>query len=193
HGVQPTNLAGIVRWMRRWLLGKDDAVVPEPIPPPTEDELRCTERGQGLLLPQERSVFDLNGEMEVSLASKRREFWSQTPGGAALDAGRRAAGVRRLSEIPEPRFEEVGRVDREGYHIDKFVLHTDAGVPLPGLTYHPPTPKGEAYLYLHEDGKLADGAAKGPIEQLVRQGYVVVAVDLRGIGEIASGKPDALL
>ena len=26
HGVQPANLIGITRWMRRWLLGKDDAV-----------------------------------------------------------------------------------------------------------------------------------------------------------------------
>ena len=88
---------------------------------------------------------------------------------------------------------EAGRVDREGYHIDKFVLRTDSGVPLPGLTYHPAQPIRDAYLYLHEDGKIADGAPGGPIEKLVKEGYVVVAIDLRGIGETASGKPDALL
>jgi pimeloyl-ACP methyl ester carboxylesterase len=88
---------------------------------------------------------------------------------------------------------ETGRVDREGYHIDKFVLETDSGVPLPGLTYHPSQPVKDAYLYLHEDGKAADGAPNGPIEKLVKDGYVVVAIDLRGIGETAAGKRDELL
>jgi hypothetical protein len=159
----------------------------------TEEELRCTQRGQVLLLPGERSVFDLNAAIEASLAPQRREFWSQTTPAEALAAVRQAAGIRRLSDIPEARFEEAGRVDREGYHIDKFVLYPDSGVPLPGLTYHPPAPQDDAYLYLHEDGKLADGAAGESIEKLVRAGYVVVSVDLRGTGETASGKPDALL
>ena len=73
------------------------------------------------------------------------------------------------------------------------MLQTDAGVPLAGLTYHPAQPNAHAYLYLHEDGKAADGKAGGPIERLVKDGYVVVAIDLRGTGETAAGKPDALL
>jgi hypothetical protein len=85
-------------------------------------------------------------------------------------------------------------VDRETYHIDKFTLQTPSGISLPGLTYHPAEPRGEAYLYLHEDGKTADGAPGGPIEKLVKEGFVVVAVDLRGIGELASAdKKDPLL
>jgi pimeloyl-ACP methyl ester carboxylesterase len=88
---------------------------------------------------------------------------------------------------------ETGRVDRADYHIDKFVLHTASGVPLPGLTYHPQKPGRDAYLYLHEAGKHADGAAGGPIEKLVNEGSVVVSIDLRGTGETAGGRPDALL
>jgi dienelactone hydrolase len=193
HGVQPANLLAIVRWMRRWLLGKDDAVVLDKIVLRTEEELRCTERGQVLLLPGERSVFDLNAEIERGLADKRKAYWQKTPKAEALEEVRKRIGMGPLKKLAEPRFTDVGRVDRDGYHIDKFVLQTDSGVPLPGLTYHPPMPRGEAYLYLHEDGKLADGAPGGPIEKLVKDGYVVVAVDLRGIGETAAGKPDALL
>jgi len=89
--------------------------------------------------------------------------------------------------------DEAGRVDRDGYHIDKFILHTTSGVPLTGLTYHPAKPSAEAYLYLHENGKTADGAAGGPIEKLVQAGSVVVSVDLRGTGETASaGRPNNL-
>jgi hypothetical protein len=110
-----------------------------------------------------------------------------------LEKIRKLAGIRPLEQLPEPRFEEAGRVDREDYHIDKFVLHTDSGVPLPGLTFHPPSPQNDAYLYLHEDGKLGDSGAGGAIEKLVKDGSVVVAVDLRGTGETGSAKPDAML
>jgi cephalosporin-C deacetylase-like acetyl esterase len=192
HGVQPANLIGITRWMRRWLLGKDDAVALGTITTRPEAELLCTEKGQVMLLPGERSVFDLNAEIEAGLAARRREFWQKTPKADALQAVRRLAGVRSLKEMPTPKMTEVGRVQREGYHIDKFVLETDSGVPLPGLTYHPPTPDGDAYLYLHQDGKLADGAPGGPIEKLVKEGYVVVAIDVRGIGETAAGRSDGM-
>ena len=179
--------------MRRWLLGKDDAVVLDKIVVRTEEELRCTEKGQVLLLPGERSVFDLNVEIEKGLADKRQTYWQKTPKAEALEEVRKRIGMQPLKKPTEPRFTDVGRVDRDDYHIDKFVLQTDSGVPLPGLTYHPQKPRDEAYLYLHEDGKLADGAPGSPIEKLVKDGFVVVAVDLRGIGETAAGKPDALL
>lgn len=194
HGVQPGNLLAIVRWMRRWLLDKDDAVTLDKIVIRTEEELRCTPRGQVLLLPGERSVFDLNAEIEKGLAKKREAFWKETPVVAALEKVREHIGLGPIKELPEPKFTDVGKVDREDYHIDKFVLQTPSGVALPGLTYHPPMPAGEAYLYLHEDGKFVDGAPGGPIEKLVKEGFVVVAVDLRGIGELASAeKKDPLL
>jgi hypothetical protein len=193
HGVQPANLTAITRWFRRWLLEKDDAVTLTAIVARSEEELQCTERGQVLRLAGERSVFDLNAELEIELAKKRREQWTDTPQDEMLERIRAAAGVRPLEQLPAPRFEEAGRVDRDDYHIDKFVLHTDSGVPLPGLTFHPPSPQDDAYLYLHEDGKLGDSAPGGAIEKLVREGHVVVAVDLRGTGETGSAKADAML
>jgi cephalosporin-C deacetylase-like acetyl esterase len=193
HGVHPANLQAITRWMRRWLVGQDDAVNVADIKVRTEAELLCTEHGQVLRLPGERSVFDLNAELEKSLAEKRREFWAKTPPADALAKVRELAGVRPLDKQAPPTMVDAGKVERDGYHIDKFVLTTDSGVPLPGLTYHPPSPASEAYLYLHQDGKLGDGAPGGPIEKLVREGYVVVAVDLRGTGETAAGKADAML
>src|SRR4029079_9503120 len=70
HGVQPGNLVGITRWMRRWLLGKDDAVALDSIKVLPEADVLCTERGQVMLLPGELSVFELNAEMEQRLAGE---------------------------------------------------------------------------------------------------------------------------
>jgi cephalosporin-C deacetylase-like acetyl esterase len=193
HGVQSANLKAIVRWMRRWLLEKDDVSLPETFATRKEQELLCTEKGQVLLLAGEKSVFDLNSDLEQSFADKRRAFWAKTPKAEALETVRKLIGAPVPKKIAEPRMEDLGKVDRDGYHIDKFVLYPEHGVPLPGLTYHPPQPANEAYLYLHDSGKTGDGEPGGPIEKLVKEGHVVVAVDLRGVGETGPAKVDTLL
>lgn len=193
HGVPQQNLTAIVRWMRRWLLNKDDAFELPEISVRRMEDLLCTGTGQVLTLPNEKSVFDLNAEFERSLAEKRHTYWQQTPTPDALRAVRQTVGVRGLDEIGKLRMEKVGRVQRDDFHIDKLVLRTPAGVPIPTLTFHPPDPKADAYLYLHEGGKAADAAVGGPIEKLVSQGYVVVAVDLRGFGETAPDENDKSL
>ena len=65
----------------------------------------------GLLLPGERSVFELNSEIEESLAGVRRAFWEKTPQSEALAAVRTTIGVRKLAEIPASKMLEAGRVD----------------------------------------------------------------------------------
>jgi hypothetical protein len=42
-------------------------------------------------------------------------------------------------------------------------------------------------LYLHGTGKQVDAEPAGPIERLVREGAIVLAVDLRGSGETGRG------
>lgn len=193
HGVPRQNLTAIVRWMRRWLLDKDDAFVLPEISVRSMEDLLCTKKGQVLTLPDEKSVFDLNAKFAQSLAEKRRTYWQQTPPEDVLRAVRQTVGVRGIDEIGKLRMEKVGRLQRNGYHIDKLVLHTPSGVPIPALTFHPPDPKADAYLYLHEGGKQADAAVGGPIEKLVSKGRVVVAVDLRGFGETAPDENDKTL
>lgn len=193
HGVPPENLAAIAQWMRRWLVGQDGPVSGAEISVQPENELLCTERGQVLLLPGERSVFDLNLVREEKLAVERRKFWADKSPDEARRSIRAKVGVRALADIPHATCENAGRIDRQGYHIDKLVLHTDSHVPLPALAFYPEEPREDAWLYVHEGGKLADAAPGGPIEKLVKEGYVVVTVDLPGQGETAAENPDALL
>ena len=193
HGVQPQNLATIAYWMKRWLLGSDKPVSIAKLETLPQKDLLCTESGQVLTLPGERSVFDLNAEYESTLAKQRKSKWSRTSPKDMTGKIRTLLGVRPNSELKPPTWKDLGRVKRPTYHIDKLVLKTDSGVPLPALTFHPPSPVDDAYLYLHDSGKLGDSTADGPIESLIDDGYAVVTVDLRGQGETASGKRDALL
>ncbi|MDA1016367.1 MAG: acetylxylan esterase [Planctomycetota bacterium] len=193
HGVQPQNLATIAHWMKRWLLDSDKPVAIAKLDTLPSADLLCTTSGQVLGLPGERSVFDLNVEHEAKLAKQRKVLWDKTPPNELVAKIRTLIGVRPNSELKPPKWKDLGRIRRANYHIDKLMLSTDSGVPLPALTFHPPTPMDDAYLYLHDEGKLGDAAANGPIESLIDDGYAVVTVDLRGQGETSVSKRDALL
>lgn len=194
HGVLPQNLATITHWFQRWLLGRDKPVSAVELPTLSEAELLCTKSGQVLTeFSDELSVFDLNAAHESKLATSRLARWRGSDDAKQDSLVRAAIGVRPDAELKPPKFEDVSRVKRENYHIDKLILRTDSGIPLPGLTFHPPSPVDDAYLYLHEDGKLGDSEADGPIEDLISEGYAVVTVDLRGQGETGTGNRDATL
>lgn len=195
HGVQPSNLAAIAQWMQRWLIGKDAPVKVTPFNEfdiRTEAELLCTEHGQVLRLPGERSVFDLNAERAYILSLQRKQKWAELSHDDSLSLVRKAIAIESSSNEP-PSSNPAGKVQRDGYHIDKLVIHPASGVPIPALTFHPVEPDESVYLYVHDQGKEADAAPGGPIERLVKEGFVVLAIDMRGQGETASGKPDVLL
>jgi pimeloyl-ACP methyl ester carboxylesterase len=105
---------------------------------------------------------------------------------------REQIGVRPPGELQPPTWRDAGRIDGEDYHIDKLVLQSDGRL-LPALTFHPSSPREDAYLYLHDSGKIGDSEPGGEIERLVNEGYVVVSVDLRGQGETGAGDADELL
>lgn len=193
HGVRPQALATIAHWMQRWLLDHDEPIPAEELETRPPSELLCTESGQVLGLANEKSVFDLNAEYAAELAAKRKELWETESREIMTTKIRELIGARPNDKLPPPEFEDIGRVAREEYHIDKLVLRTDSGIPLPGLTFHPESPDDDAYLYLHDEGKLGDSDPGGRIEELMGDGYAVVSVDLRGQGESASGKRDDLL
>ena len=193
HGVQPQNLATIAHWMKRWLLGRDEPVMAEKLAVRPTRDLLCTKTGQVMTsLPGERSVFDLNDDLQDALSAKRKRVWQE----ASADEMR--AKIRELlsisTDLKPPKLQDVGRVERSEYHIDKIVLRTESNVPISGLTLHPPAPSDDAYLYLHDGGKTGDIQKNGPIEELIEAGHVVITVDLRGQGETASQKNrDSLL
>jgi hypothetical protein len=192
--VRPENLAAIAQWMKRWLLESDEPVPVSEFSTRPPNELRCTESGQVLTsLPDERSVFDLNAEYETELARKRAEVWKTISKPDMRAKIRQLLGVREEGELKPPQLQDVGRVARDGYHIDKLILRTDSGIPLPGLTLHPPAPSDDAYLHLHDDGKVGETSADGAIQTLLDEERVVITVDLRGQGETASGSRDPLL
>jgi len=189
HGFSPLLRTAAVRWMRRWLLDADDAIVETEAKLLTDKQLQCTPQGQVMLLEGARSVYDLNRELESRLAETRRQMWAQKGAAAMLEEVRRLTGIRRLNELPALECQKVGVVQRGGYCLEKLILRPEPGIWLPALCFLPQKSAGPATLYLHGGGKQVDAAPGGPIEKLVQSGQIVLAVDLRGLGETQGGKP----
>ena len=185
HGYQLQQRQGAVRWMARWLLGQDKPITePDDLKVLTLEEIQCTPKGQVMLLEGARSVYDLNLDYENKLSQQRKNLWSRSDPKTLFDQVRALAGIRRLADLPNPRLQKVGVLNRNGYQIEKLILEPEKGIYLPALKFvpHNKSPRS-VVLYLHENGKHADAGIAGPIEQLVKSDRLVLAVDLLGSGE----------
>lgn len=187
HGFPPAMRVAACRWMRRWLLRVDDAITETEFPIAEERDVWCTPEGEVMLLPGARSVYDLNVELEDKLAKRRETFWSENDKAKALDEVRRITGIREMADLPEPTWEKTGTIQRDGYRLDKLIIRPKDGIALPALAFVPAERKGDAYLYVHAAGKHVDAAPGGRLDGMARGGHIILAVDLRGIGETSRG------
>lgn len=183
HGFGLKLREGTARWMSRWLLNKENAIFEGELPVFTYQELQCSQSGQILLDAGERSLFEINDGLNQELAEQRAKMWKNTDLKTARKKVRDVTNITKLADLHRPEFKEVGTIKREGYHIKKMILTPEHGVPLPALLFHPDNVSGEIVLYLNGEGKQIDAAPGGKIEQRMKHGDVVMAIDIRCIGE----------
>jgi len=100
------------------------------------------------------------------------------------------AGAKELSGFIDPGSAVPvafinGRYQRDGYSVAKYAIPGEGDYVIPFLLFEPDDQevRHPALVYLHPLGKIAEARPGGGIEKLVRQGYVVAAVDVLGCGE----------
>jgi dienelactone hydrolase len=181
------------RWFRRWLMGSDDAwKEPGGLQPLPEKEVLCTPEGDVLRQPGARSFFDLNAAMAGPLVAERQRFWKENPLPATLAKVRELARIRPLAGIPAFNTVTAGETIQRGpVRIEKLLLRNGEGTIIPALVFRPAQVGGPTRVYVQGDGKVADAAPKGRLESLALAGETVLAVDIRGLGEMQGGKRDA--
>ena len=162
----------------------------------TPEELQVTSTGQVLTSLKSKTIFDLNLEESQKLIQQLHRRRQNLPQHleTVKEAARNLSGYAAPDEIQSPVFS--GRYQRTGYAIEKYLLPVDERYAIPLLVMVPEdTAKREAILYLHPQGKAAEASVNGEMEKLVKQGYIVVAPDIRGTGELGPGylKGDAYI
>ena len=96
-------------------------------------------------------------------------------------------GIERLERSDEPP-RVVGRIEREGYQIEKLVFEAVPGLPVPALLYLPDGRDGPVAAVVHAPGHWMENAKLEPDLQrtnawLARSGVAVLCYDTLGQGE----------
>ncbi len=172
HNYNTLQRQSVLRWLARWLLGKDEPLEEATIAIFTDEELRATPRGQVMLLPGARTTYDLNADLAAELAAKRAPVWAAASAEERRAKVRAVTGIRPLAEIPDPTVEELG----EG----RVIVTREDGARLPAVVFNTPAIETHgAVLYVDARGKSAALGA-GAVNAGPR---ALCAVDVRGTGE----------
>ena len=153
----------------------------------TEKELNVTTTGQAVTSKGGKIIFDVNKDLSKKHLDRLDESRRSNPEHLKdiVQSAKTISGYRVPTEI-KPKAFINGRYRRDGYFIELLAIKGEEGnYPIPVLLFTPVKRKEKqpAIIYLHPDGKSADAKPGGYIEQLVKKGYVVLAVDPLGVGE----------
>jgi dienelactone hydrolase len=184
HGFSKPRREAAMRWMRRWLLGKDDAPSEGAFDVFKDADLQCTRSGQVLEDFKGVSAFGLNLLGAKKFAEQRARF-------VKLPEKERQAAIRRLigisGEIPTAKLlsqKSIYLEDRLSTH--KVSYETEKGITIPGLRFKHIAPKGPPIVYLPDNGMPADAKLPAWLDEIYQKKHQEIWVfDLRGLGETA--------
>ncbi|MHC5544292.1 PKD domain-containing protein, partial [Singulisphaera rosea] len=189
HGFTRPRREAATRWLRRWLLDKNDATIETDFPIATDAELQCTKTGQVLsdLLEkrvERQSVFDLNLRRAVELAELRSDRLSEQSAEDLRRAVRRVIHVR--DSMAPARVEVRGEAKHVGYTVRKLVYETEPGILIPVLDCIPTVSNENSRTPTVLVGYDDPGESLRQNESLLKAGHRLVFVHLRGMGETAA-------
>ena len=180
HGyTKPRRLAAYA-WFSRWLAQREDDGIEPPIQLLSEEELWCTRTGQVLTSLGGESVHSLNQTRALAL---RRP--ALPPAGVIAKARELA---RYTPNSRPPAVAAYGFLPRPGYRLEKLTYESESGIQIPAVLAIPATPKtgSPAVLLANCAGKSASAER---VDALARAGSIVLAIDIRGCGELTIKGP----
>jgi cephalosporin-C deacetylase-like acetyl esterase len=187
HGYSMPRRLAAYDWLSRWLKGNEDHTPEQEVKIESARELQCTPTGQVASSLGGETVFSLNIK-RIEQNKPRRAPLTSTQAVAAnrIDLRRE---VRRVIGF-DPRSDGLnvkpfGRIEADGFAIEKLIYESEPGIVIPAALLIPKTAeiKKPAVVYVNDKGKSAGWGFEGAIQQLVKRGFVVLAIDVRGCGE----------
>jgi len=187
HGYNQEMREAMYAWFNKWLMGISEEVAakePEIILEEPES-LLCLDK-KGFPTPYE-TVPSLTYKAALELAKKRKlpENKTEWRKYASLTRGHIINEVfGGFPDKTDLKIKVVDTLNQAEYVIEKVSYTTEPGILVPALVCVPKSVQlpAKAVVYLHPQGKEA--AFKSDLFfELIKSGYVVLALDYRGIGE----------
>jgi hypothetical protein len=194
HASTKKNREAMYTFFRKHLNNPGNTV-DEEFPPLSNEDMKVTATGQVSVSLSSGTVFSLNSKEAGKLLSRLNE----SRGDLSKFLPQVTAAAIKLSGYREPSAKDVpvftGRIQREGYAIEKYFVKGEGTYVIPYLLVKPETRSEKALIYLHPSGKMAEISAGGEIEWFVKNGFTVLAPDIIGVGEMGPGvfKGDAYI
>jgi cephalosporin-C deacetylase-like acetyl esterase len=189
HGFSKPRRQASMRWLRRWLVGVDDAPEEREAIVFKDADLQCTRSGQVLEDFRGVSCFHINARLADAMATERARFPSRP------DSERRAE-IRRLLVVPE-KIGPAKLLQQKIHYLEdrlsthKVLFETEPGILIPGLRFKHLQPKGPLVIYLPDQGLPQDAKLPPELEAMYKNHQEVLALDLRGLGETAPAAKSA--
>jgi len=194
HDMKKPKRVAAYEWFNKWF-GKEDEGSAEPeLHPETPADLNCTESG--------RTLTSLGGETGQTLNAKYMEkiYPKRTPPrnekeAKALRAELLETVKRRIGfESAAPPVQEaalLGTFTAEDFKAEKLLFQSEPGIEIPALLLTPAKRRkgSPVLLHLSDFGKPDDPDRPSLAIALVRRGYAVFSVDVRGTGETDPSPP----
>ena len=170
HGYQKRKREAAYGWFLRYLMNRGDGgpyAEPETVPSPFDAaELRCFPEGKNEaagpgIVETVRGLAAELPEKRSSGSLEQRMHWPAAP------------------PIAPPRISDA--------RVQRVVIPSENGLPLPAFLLRPEGDVHGLLVAADDRGKEAI-ASQLPFDDILRSGWAVLAVDPRGIGELATSK-----
>ncbi len=183
HGFTAKNREATYAFFQRFLDLPGDPT-DQAVETLSADKLNVTPTGQLATSFKGRTLFDVHkvtlDRLAAKLDASRRHADSHLR--QVRNRAKTLSGFRATERVGEVIYR--GRYQRSGYTVERLALPGEGDTVIPLLAFVPegagPHPVA---LWMHPDGKAADAAPGGAIEQCVRWGRLVLAPDVLGVGE----------
>jgi cephalosporin-C deacetylase-like acetyl esterase len=180
-------------WFCRWFYNHRGPAREAESVPESGQTLYCTPNGSLRYSQEGETIFSLILKKQAELPPPRKVPSSRVE----IESFRAATGaeISELLHIRRSNYplgaRRIVTTPRKGYHIEKAEFLSEPGVYVPVWVFVPEQQRRDSsVLYVDEAGKQVAGMEFRALEKLTRNGFLVVAVDVRGIGETKPPHPD---
>jgi cephalosporin-C deacetylase-like acetyl esterase len=186
HGFDFFNRRATYEWFNRWLAKDNPGSEEAEFDSAPEEELNCTSTGQVLTSLGGRSVVDLNRDRVRALSSGGPLSSRVADAGALRERIRdKLQGLLVLPSQHTPLNPRVLSTNtRREISIEEFDFQSEPGLRIPGW-FLKPSGAGKrmpTVVYLADGRKNGVVREPGPLDDVVRRGFAVCAIDTRGLG-----------
>jgi cephalosporin-C deacetylase-like acetyl esterase len=179
HDMKLPKREAAYDWLNRWLGKEEEGKTEPPLNPEDEKSLWVTKSGLTLL--------SLGGETGQSLNEQQLKNIYR-PAKDNNELKKRIANRIQLStdkSKPDLKVHSVETIAYSAFSIEKLSYESEDGIIIPSLLIRPKNIKSNSpvYIYASERGKPRLFQDTLTPFQLAENGYIVLAIDVRGVGE----------